>query len=156
MPSLFTQQEKNDLASLIADIADTWDRDIIVYKSPTEIVAFSNEESFNRFSRNNQNLLTNPQNNFSRSIVKGRVLYDQKLKDAFLTPYVGGSEDEAQLKLKNVDGIARIKIKKEFYDIFSEAKQLELDGFRFNVEGIGRPHGLFDIDYYTFYLKIIK
>jgi hypothetical protein len=156
MSSLFTDQEKTNLASLISDIADTWDRDIIVYKSPSEVVAFSNEESFNRFSKNNFNLLTNPQNNFLRYVIKGRILYDPKLKDAFLTPYSSAGTDDSQLKLKNVDGIVRVKIRKEFYEIFSDAKQFDLDGFRFNIEGLGRPHGLFDVDYYTFYLRILK
>ena len=156
MPSLFTDAEKASLSALIVDVADTFEQEIIVYQSPERTIVFSDESNYNRFSANNQNILTNPENNFKRFSVQARILYEKRLKEEMLQPYLGGQDDEAQLKLKLPEAFVRIKVGPAGHEIMKSAKEIELDGNRFVTDGPVRPHGLFTSQYYTYYLKLQK
>lgn len=156
MPSIFTNAEKSELSALIVDVADTWERDIVVYKNPERVILFSNEDNYNRFSANNQNLLTNPENNFLQSTIKARVYYEKRLKDELIKPYLGGQEDETQLKIKTPESFVRIKVGPAGYEVMKEVKEVEFDGSRFVVDSPPRLHGLFTTQYYTYYLKLQK
>jgi hypothetical protein len=154
MPSLFSDSEKIELASLLTDVADTFERPLIVYKSPNRVFLYENENDFSRFVANNQNLITSEQNEFVKHEIPARILYSKRLKEELLKPYVGGAFDEGQLKLEAEKADVRIKIKAEYLDVFKDVKEVELDNNRFKVDGPKRPHGLFTNDFYTFYLKL--
>jgi hypothetical protein len=155
MASLFTDAEKAEFSALLVDVADTFEREITVYKSPEKTMVFT-EEGWNRFSENDQNDLNNPTNTYQRFTIQARILYAKQMKEELLTPYVGGALDEAQLKLASSNGMVRIKVGPTGYAIMKEVKELEFDGFRFSIASPERPHGLFTPQYYTFYLTLIK
>ena len=156
MPSLFTDSEKAELSALIVDVADTWERDIVVYKNPQRVIIFSDEENYDQFSGNNQNLLTNPENSFVQHVIKARVYYEKRLKDELLNPYLGGQEDEAQLKIKVPESFVRIKVGPAGYEVMKDVKEVEFDNSRFVIDSPPRLHGLFTTQYYTYYLKLQK
>lgn len=155
MASLFTDDEKASFGALIVDVADTFERNIIVYKSPAKTIVFT-AQGYSRFTANDQNNQFNAENTYQQFIIPARVLYAKQLKDELLTPYVGGALDEAQLKLLSPVGSVRIKVGLSGYEVMKEVKELEFDGFRFTISSPERPHGLFTTQYYTFYLNIIK
>jgi hypothetical protein len=149
---LLTQAQKNELSLQIDNIADTFKREIVVYKSPNKIIV-SSDPNYNPFDSNNQNIF-NPENEWVQSKFYARILYRNYQDGPYMTPYVGGTLDEAQAKLRSAEGIVRIKIHKNDYENFiKEAKKIEFDGFMFLVETLERPHGLFNTQYYTYYLK---
>lgn len=153
MPSLFSDAEKAQMSALLVDVAETWERDIVVYKSPEMLVIFS-DANYDRFSGGDQNNLNNPPNTFVRHVIKARVLYSDKMKDQLLQPYPGSTD--AQLKVPFPDATVRIKVGPAGYEVMKEAREIEFDNFRFSVNSPERPHGLFSTQYYTFYLTLLK
>jgi hypothetical protein len=49
--------------------------------------------------------------------------------------------------------ICRIKAKKDFVDFISDAEKIEIDGRPVQSLGTNRPHGLFNIDFYTLFFR---
>lgn len=153
MSSLLSEAEKAALESEIVKVAETFERDILVFKEPTKIVISTNL-NYNRFDANNQNIIDqNPQNSTQSTVIKARILYNKEQPYPFMNPYVGGSNDEAQLKLNESLGKVRIKVGPSGYAVLQEAKKIEFDGLAFDVDSIVRPHGLFNNQYYTYNLK---
>jgi hypothetical protein len=153
MASFFIDAEKAEMSELIVNVAETFERDIIVYKSPEKMIIYS-EVEFDRFSANDQNNLNNPLNSFQKFVIKARVLYSKQMKDELLKPY--GNSDDAQIKVPFPDASVRIKVNPAGYEIMKEAREIEFDNFRFSVSSPERPHGLFTTQYYTFYLTLLK
>ena len=51
---------------------------------------------------------------------------------------------------------ARLTIGPEAKVLVDDSKEIYMDGIRFEKNGSWRPRGLFDVDYYSIYLKEIK
>jgi hypothetical protein len=153
MPSLLSDAEKQSLSLELENLAQTFERDIVVYKDPEKII-ISTDINYNRFQANDMNIEgQNPTNSPQRFVIKARIWYEKQQAAPYLNPYVGGNLDEAQLKIKNTEGKVRIKVNPEGYSVLADAKLVEFDGFMFGVESLERPHGLFNVQYYTFWLK---
>lgn len=153
MSSLFTDAEKAEFGSLLVDVAETWERDIVVFKSPEKLIVYS-DVNYDRFSANDQNNLNNPTNEFQKFTIKARIYYEDKPKDEFFQPNKGS--DNAQIKLAYPNTIVRIKVNQAGYEIMKEAREIEFDNFRYFAPSPERLHGLFNTQYYTFYLLLIK
>lgn len=149
MPSLLTDAEK---ASLVADfqgVVDTFVRPITVYQEPqkTVIVTNPNYNPYQSFNQNATGVLNTPIAN----IVSARVLYDKAQDWAFVKPFAGAG-NEAQLKIKDqTTRSVRIKVDASGASLINSSKQVEIDGDRFTLESVARPHGLFAANFYTFY-----
>lgn len=153
MPSLLSDAEKQVFSLEMDNLAQTFERDILVFKTP-EIVVVSTNLNYNRFQAQDSNLVNqNPENIPVKHIVKARIWYEKQQNAPFLNPYVGGNLDEAQLKLKNEEGRVRVKVNQAGYDLLFDAKKVEFDGLTYKVDSLERPHGLFNVWYYTFWLK---
>lgn len=153
MASLLSDAEKAALEAEMVNVADTWERDILVFVSPEKLIVSSNP-NFNRFQQNSQNLQNqNPGNVPQSYIIKARVLYNKEQMYPYMNPYVGGSNDEAQLKQRVEEGKVRIKVGPSGYAIMGDAKKIEFDGLAFDCDTVVRPHGLFNSQYYTYNLK---
>jgi hypothetical protein len=130
---------------------DTFVRPLLVYQEATHTVIIS-DPNYNpidgNYNQNNLNITNTP--NFTT--ISGRVMYDKTQDWAFTTPYVGRGGGEGQLKMKDATKRSvRIKVDPSGYALLNTAKKIELDGNLFDLESIGRPHGLFTPNYYDFY-----
>lgn len=151
MPSFISTGEKAALQAVMRSQAETWEEDIVVFKEPEKLI-ISTDPNYNPFQRNDQNIF-NPTNEPSGYVIKARILYQNRQEAPFSLPYVGGNLDTAQLKDRAAEGIVRIKVNASGYAIMQEAKKVLFDNFMFTVETLERPHGLFNREYYTYFLK---
>jgi len=152
MPSFLTTAQKEALATVISYIADTWERPIVIYKEAGQLIISSNE-NYNRFEAAIQNN-SEPERVPQRFDVMARIWYQKQQDYPYAYPYVGGAKDETQLKDNVPDGRVRIKLKVAAYDqIFLDVKQVEFDGYKFTLDSVERPHGLFNKEYVTLWLN---
>jgi hypothetical protein len=149
--SLISAADKASLHSVMKSLAETWEQDIVVYLMPEKTV-ISQDPNFNIFQANSQNIF-NPENDPIKYTVKARILYNKDQAYPLTSPYVGGELDTAQLKLNVSESLTRIKVNESGYNVLKDSKVIELDGFQFTIDKLERPHGLFNRDYFTFYLK---
>lgn len=150
MPSYLTDAEKAALATDFNDVADTFLRAFTVYQEPQKTVIVT-DPNWNPYQSFNQNA-TGIRNTPIPNVISGRILYDKSQEWSFVRPFAGRGVDEGQLKVKDqVTRSVRIKVDASGAALLTTSKQVEIDGNRFTLESVPRPHGLFSPNYYTLY-----
>ncbi len=149
MAGLLTDAQKAALGAQFSSMAQTFERNIVVYQEAEKTVVSSNP-SFTRLNAANQNN-TDIENEPVLQTIPARILYGSKMTNEFAQ--LSHGDLDFQKKLKMSEGIVRIKVRATYYNFFKDAKKVELDGQLFDVDTVERPHGLFNVDFYTFWLK---
>tara|TARA_R110000824_G_scaffold203445_1_gene387924 strand:+ start:1811 stop:2050 length:240 start_codon:yes stop_codon:yes gene_type:complete len=67
--------------------------------------------------------------------------------------YISDDKLESQNKIKIPEGQVRLKFKAEDYATMSEAKRVEFDSQKFAIDSDLRAHGLFDVKFYTVFVR---
>ena len=143
MSSFISDVLKEKLAEQFNHLHDTFARDIIVYKEAKKVV-ISTDPNYN-YIYNETGSGTNIQNIPQKQTFKARILYGT------------GGEIEYMSKTKvGVYRRVRIKLKKEDYLQIQGVKRIELDGRMFLIDSDARPHGLFNVDFYTIHLNPVE
>ena len=145
--SLLSSSEKTALNAVIADVHETFARDITVFKDASKVVIIT-DPNFNPLY-NTAGQTTSYINTPIYQTFKARINYD----DDFKIKYCSEGQLNTQIKLEAVVGTVRLKITAEDYEFIKDAKRIDLDGKRFVLNSAFRGHGLFDNQYYTLYLK---
>jgi hypothetical protein len=140
MPSLVSNEEKLLLASEFNDLHDTFSRSVIAWKTPERIVVSSDP---------NYNFLYNEQESIEVTYVPISGTFDCRIQ--WQDPSKMGGWPEIREEVRG--NICRIKAKKDFVDFISDAERIEIDGRPVQALGTNRPHGLFNIDFYTLFFK---
>ena len=143
MSDLFTSAEKESLAAELLHLHDTFGRDIVVYKEAQKVIV-STDPNYNYLYNSGGATTTSVKNTPVKKTFKARIRYDLDNKN--LTSNVG-SDESSQV---------RIKLKKVDYDYISDAKRIEFDGRMFHVDSDARAHGLFDVQFYTLFLRAVE
>jgi hypothetical protein len=153
MASFFSNLEKNALSAEITNIADTFARPIIVCMEAKKVI-ISSDPNYNRFQANDLNLLSqNPENVPVTYAISGRIMYDTKQPTPLLSPYSASNTNDGQIKIPVPESKVRIKVDASGFALLKDVKMLQFDGIMFELDGIQRPHGLFDSQYWTFFLN---
>jgi len=132
------------------DQHDTFARLITVYKDATQTVS-TPSNSFNSIYGNagaTTSISYTPQS-FQ---IYARILYDKTYDEDY---FADGNLD-SQLKIKMGEGKIRIKIKAADYETVSQCKRLEFDGAQYYIDSDFRAHGLFDVQFYTIFVKKVS
>lgn len=152
--SLVTNQQKTEWNNVFNDIQATFGRPIVIFKTAVETVIYSNP---------NHNFLFDgdvPFNTETEKIVQSgiflaRIKYGSREN---LTPFnsvvTNKTEDQNIIRLK--EGEVRIKLDPTGSAFLNGCERVTFDGTIFNVETDKRPHGLFEPNFDTFYLKKIQ
>lgn len=150
MTSFLPDDEKKILAEQFNNLHDTFAREISVYKEAEKVVV-STDPNYNYLYDETGGQLS-IQNVPQKKSMQARILYDDN-RDI---EYFG--EFSSSTKIKRVDSSSRvrIKLKKIDYEYFNDVKRVEFDGRMFLIDSDPRPHGLFDIYFYTLYLKPVE
>lgn len=153
MSSLLSQAEKDALSAVIVNVAETFERPITIYKEAQQTV-ISSDPNYNRFNAADQNAGNTviP----IRYSFPARILYGKKSSNPYMEPYLSKVDGKGQLKIRTPDEFVRIKIGPSGNAIMADSKRIEFDGTLFEVDSVVRPHGLFDVQYYTYYLKPLE
>ena len=139
------------MVSALTDVFDTFKRPLVVYMEPEKVIVSTNP-NYSRFGQRDQNVF-NPEVKPVAHIIYGCVLYGNEQLENTSIPLGGGQEKSAQLKLSYNRGKVRIKVKEDGFLLLKDAKIIELDGYNFELDTTARPHGLFNAETYSFFLK---
>ena len=145
--SLLSASEKEQLNQVIDDVHETFARTITVYKEASEVVIIT-DPNFNPLY-NTAGQTTSYVNTPVYKTFKVRIQYN----DDIGKKYWSESGLASQIKLEAVVGSVRIKIRAEDYDYIKDGRRFDVDGKRYVLNSTFRPHGLFDNQFYTMYLK---
>ena len=145
--NLISASERTALNAVIDDVHETFAREITVFKEASQIVIIT-DPNFNPLY-NTAGQTTSYVNTPVYKTVKVRIYYNNDIDKK----YWSESGLASQIKLEAVVGSVRIKMRADDYDYIKDARRFDLDGKRFVLNSSFRPHGLFDNQYYTLYLK---
>jgi len=150
MSSFLSDQAKLILAEQFNHLHDTFARDIVVYKEAKKVI-INTDPNYN-YIYNETGGATTIENVPQKQIFKARVLYDDNRDMEYFGEFGGAN------KIRRVDSSSRvrIKLKKADFDYIKDAKRVEFDGRMFLVDSDARAHGLFNVDFYTLYLKPVE
>lgn len=147
MSSLLSDAEKTELNAVYKNLADTFARPLVAYHEAEKVVLIS-DPNFNRLRKFNQSS-TKVENIKIERTIQARVYYAPKQEN----PVQSFGGQGPQNKLRVSDGMVRIKIHIDDYDFMAKAKKVELDGNLYDIDTVERPHGLFGVEYYTYWLQ---
>lgn len=150
MPSLISQSLQDLVNAKFVDLHDTFKKQITVYKNAKRI-AIASSPQFNSIYGT-----SGPTNTFTTEEVSQTFdarIYYLTMNEAFLS--VGQSQSEAtqsQAKIVVPNGSIKIVVDPAAYEYIKEARKVEFDGRRFSIKSDGIPIGLFENQYYEFFL----
>ncbi len=147
--SYLTTNQKNSYNNEFNNLHATFGRPITIYQTAQETVLVTNPD-------NNYLFQNAPSNSLTSTIVQSgvylaRILYGKKqIRD----PFNSHSNDQNQIELSA--GEVRIKLDPTGSAYLANVERVQFDGKTFNVISDSRPHGLFDPNFKTFYLKNLE
>jgi hypothetical protein len=150
MSNLISDLERDTYKSAIQDLHDTFSRNITVWRQSTEVITNQNDDfdAFNDASNENVTYVS------ESKIFKARIKYiDRQDKEFELA--VGGTTRAtgSSIDLTQEFQLVRIKVDKEANDYIKDCEKITIDEQDFIPLTVPRAHGLFDIDWYTIYLR---
>jgi len=140
MASLVSNTEKLAWANEFNNIHDTFARQVVAWKTPERVVISSDS---------NYNFLYNDQESIEVAYIPVSGSFNCRIEWQDPSKVMAWPEIREEIR----GNICRIKAKKDFVDFISNAEKIEIDGRPVQSMGTNRPHGLFNIDFYTLFFK---
>jgi hypothetical protein len=150
MPSLINLSRQNKVISALADLHDTFSREITVYKNAKKI-AISSSPQYNSIY-GNAGAATSIDYETVSSTFMARIYYLKLEEEHFAD---SSSNKGSQNKIIMPQGSVKIVVDPEGYQYIKEARKVEFDGITFSIRSDGNPMGLFSNQYYEFFLTPI-
>lgn len=150
MTSFLSDDEKIHLAAQFKHLHDTFARDIVVYKEAQKVV-INTDPNYN-YIYNNSGPTTSIENVPQKKVFKARVFYDYNRE----MEYFGETNAQTKVERISANDRVRIKLEKADYNYIKGAKRIEFDERMFFIDSDARAHGLFDVDFYTLFLKPVE
>lgn len=142
MPSLIPADQAVLYRSALDDVFWTFARPFQLYiEAQTAVISTS--LTYSRFGAHDENAPIDADNTAVIPQVytlTGCILYDNR--QPWETFTVGKRTDGGELKLRDSNGIVRIKVDSQGNDLLKNCKLVSLDGFSFQLNSNARPHGL--------------
>ena len=147
--SLISASDKNSLNNVFNSMHATFGRPITIYQSATETVLVTNAD-------NNFLYQQAPMNSITSTVIQSGVYLARILwgKKEDLVPFAGGGLTQNQIRLQ--EGHARIKIDPTGAAYIANAERIVFDNYTMMIDASPRPHGLFDPNFRTLYLKPLQ
>jgi hypothetical protein len=134
----------------LADLHDTFSREITVYKNAKRI-AIASSPSFNAIYGTSGSTNTSEYQTVSQTFM-ARIYY-LKMDEEFFAN--SSAENNSQSKIIMPNGSVKIVVDPQGYLFIKEARKVEFDGITFSIRSDGNPIGLFNNQYYEFLLTPI-
>ena len=150
MPSLINQKLMDRVSLRLADLHDTFSREITVYKNAKR-VAIASSPSFNAIYGNSG--ATNTSEYQTVSATFSARIYYLKMDEEFFQNSSAGTDSQNKIIMPN--GSVKIVVDPTGYLFIREARKVEFDGITFSIRSDGNPIGLFGNQYYEFLLTPI-
>jgi len=146
MANLISAQDRLTYQSALADVHDTFSRDIVVWRSSAQTITTTNPD-YDAFSDQGPTQSQVIYTTESRTI-KARIKYIDRQEEQFGFIVAGTGVDVTQQFQ-----LVRIKVTAADNIYLQDAEKVTIDGLDFTFLTTPRPHGLFSNDYFTIYLK---
>src|ERR1044072_4544621 len=143
MPSLISDAERASMEAALQSQFETFARPFQMFVE-ANVATISTSLTYSRFGQHDQNAAITEDNTAVTPqpyIVTGCIYYANKQPWIEIAPD-GINRDAQQLKIKESDGIVRIKVDATGQALLSQCKLVNLDGFNFQLNSNARPHGL--------------
>lgn len=150
MPSLINLSRQHKVTLALADLHDTFSREIVVYKNAKKI-AISSSPQYNSIY-GNAGTSTSVEYETVSSTFMARIYYIKSEEEYFAD---SSSNKGSQNKIIMPQGSVKIVVDPAGYEYIKEARKIEFDGITFSIRSDGNPMGLFANQYYEFYLTPI-
>ena len=150
MPSLINQKMMNRVISKLADLHDTFSREITVYKNAKR-VTIASSSTFNAIYGTSGATNTSEYQTVSETFL-ARIYY-LNMNEEFFSNTSAGTDSQNKIIMPN--GSVKIVVDPQGYLFIREARKVEFDGLTFSIRSDGNPIGLFSNHYYEFILTPI-
>lgn len=150
MPSLINLSRQNKVTAALADLHDTFSREIVVYKNAKK-VAISSSPQYNSIY-GNAGASTSIDYETVSATFMARIYYIKSDEEHFSDL---NTNKGSQNKIIMPQGSVKIVVDPDGYLYIKEARKVEFDGITFAIRSDGNPMGLFANQYYEFYLTPI-
>tara|TARA_R100000008_G_scaffold86208_1_gene78380 strand:+ start:311 stop:757 length:447 start_codon:yes stop_codon:yes gene_type:complete len=145
MGSLISGGDKIAIGNVFDDMQDTFARAVTVFQKQNEIFVATNS-TYNALYNRLKNSTTT-RTKVTQTTVMARIKYEQNQREIDLP----GSR--AQVNVPLGEGVVRVKIDQEGYDLFRKASNIEIDGEAFRIVSDASKVGPFVVKFYTLYLR---
>lgn len=142
MPSFLSEAEKAELSEQFFNLHDTFARNVFIFKESKKINIFTNEDYISAYRNTNQG------ENFTFSYETVSGVFSMRIK--WLEP---NEEKNMPIEIDFPNQVCRLKMKKDAFDFLSGHQSLFVDNIPCELVAGYKPHGLFNIDFYTVYAK---
>lgn len=142
MAGFLSENQKNNIKSIIDQIHDTFAREITVFKIGQR-TAISSSPTYNALYR---------QQSSNTSTTEVSKAFFARIKYVDMNEELLKNPNPGQDKIIMPTGVVKIKVNLEGFNYVKEAKRVELDGRRFSIKSDGKPLGMFGPQYYEFIL----
>ena len=150
MPSLISQSRQNAVTAVFKNLHDTFTREITVYKN-AKAVSISSSPSFNGIYGSRSQSESIQFQTVSKSF-KARV-YFIKNEQEFLQ---SSGQNPSMDKIIFANGLVKIIVELDGFEFLKEARKVEFDGVVYSVRSGAIPEGLFQTQFYEFYLTPVN
>lgn len=146
MASLLTSAQKASIQSALADLHDTFSRDIYVYVE-TKIANKPSSSSYNPlYGKAKDTANVAGQTKLTKHTFKARIFFENNQPESIV-------DANAQLNLKSSEGRVRIKVSSDAYEKIKICSRIEIDDNLYIVDSDAKNIGPFSTQYYMVYLK---
>jgi len=146
--SLITSSEKSAMESVMDDVHETFARQITAYKDSSKVVLITNPNFNPLYDTGGGNTESIINTSISKTF-KVRIQYQNDIDKQ----YWDEAGVDTQFKIERVKGRVRLKLYAEDYAWLKDAKRFDVDGKRYVLDSVFKPHGLFNNNFYTIFLK---
>ncbi len=157
MPSLLSTTQQAEFQRAIADVFWSFARPFSLYVEANTAV-ISTSLTYSRFGMHDQNEpvgVDNPAVTPQVYTVTGCLLYGENQPWTYISP--DGATSAQELKLREADGVIRIKVEATGHALLSQCKLVVVDGLQFQLNSTPRPHGIAGSpDRWTYRAEIIQ
>lgn len=146
MSNLISEAEKLYYASAIKDLHDTFSKEITVWqRSSQEIV--SEDDSYDAFyDKKKSDVIYSSQSR----VIKARTKHLDRQDKEFALAINSAAN---QINVTQEFDVVRIKVDNSDSEYVRDAEKVTIENKDYSVITVPRPHGLFETNYDTFYLR---
>lgn len=143
MPSFLSAAEKAEMSQQFNNLHETFGRNVVIYRDPerTDIITNDDYISAYRDYRQGSNFT------FNTVPVTGQFLMRIKWLDPRDEEFIPGIDNPLPGQ------VCRLKMKKDAYDFLNGSQSFYVDNIPCELIGVPKLHGLFNVDFYTVYVK---
>jgi hypothetical protein len=143
MPSFLSAAEKAEMSQQFDNLHETFGRNVVIYRDPERTDIVTNDDYISAYRDYRQG------NNFTFDTVPvtGQFMMRIKWLDAKDEDFIPGIDNPLPGQ------ICRLKMKKDAYEFLNGSQSFYVDNIPCEIVGAPKLHGLFDVKFYTVYVK---